>query len=213
MQVTARAIWNICLKPQSHQITRCLSRTTARSSIKIRATHWAHDVAATLNQRQWRWFIVTTTSCAQWESSMHIITTVFINFCLPLPYALIVNRYSIGQARSCTIVKDRPQYRSGKRATSRGNDWAVMQPVVANRATDLEDRRVVVQFVARLDKRRVGLLIHGMHYRTKKTSSLRGGPEGNQRGYHIVSLGEPQSPSWSRLVALLTAPPVVLSWK
>ena len=26
----------------------------------------AHDVVATLNQRQWRWFNVTTTSCVQW---------------------------------------------------------------------------------------------------------------------------------------------------
>ena len=30
-------------------------------------THWAHDVAATLNQRQWCWFKVATTYCAQCE--------------------------------------------------------------------------------------------------------------------------------------------------
>ena len=29
--------------------------------------HWAHDVSATLNQRQWRWFNVAITSCAKWE--------------------------------------------------------------------------------------------------------------------------------------------------
>ena len=29
--------------------------------------HWAHDVIATLNQRQRRWFNVTITSCAQWD--------------------------------------------------------------------------------------------------------------------------------------------------
>ena len=28
-------------------------------------SHWAHDVVATLNQRQWRWFNVATTSCDQ----------------------------------------------------------------------------------------------------------------------------------------------------
>ena len=29
-------------------------------------THRRYDVAATLNQHQWRWFNVTITSCAQW---------------------------------------------------------------------------------------------------------------------------------------------------
>ena len=27
-----------------------------------------HNVVTTLNQRQWRWFNVATTSCAQWAS-------------------------------------------------------------------------------------------------------------------------------------------------
>ena len=31
-------------------------------------SHWGHDVVATLNQRQWRWFNVATTSCPQWVS-------------------------------------------------------------------------------------------------------------------------------------------------
>ena len=30
-------------------------------------THWAHDVVTTLNQRQWRWFNVVTTSCVRWK--------------------------------------------------------------------------------------------------------------------------------------------------
>ena len=28
-------------------------------------SHWAHDVVATLNQRQWRWFNVASTSCVR----------------------------------------------------------------------------------------------------------------------------------------------------
>ena len=41
--------------------------------------------------------------------------------------ALRIDRKSLfdySQACSCTIVKDRTQYWSAKRAASRGNDWA-----------------------------------------------------------------------------------------
>ena len=30
-------------------------------------SYMAHDVAATLNQRHWRWFLVATTSCVRWD--------------------------------------------------------------------------------------------------------------------------------------------------
>ena len=43
-----------------HRMTGvCLPPRTERE----RQTQWAHDVVATLNQRQWRWFNVATTSC------------------------------------------------------------------------------------------------------------------------------------------------------
>ena len=35
--------------------------------IGLPSTHWAHDVAAMLNQRHWRWFNVAITSCAKWS--------------------------------------------------------------------------------------------------------------------------------------------------
>ena len=37
-----------------------------------RPNHWAHDVAATLNQRQWCWYKVAATYCAQWEGLFSI---------------------------------------------------------------------------------------------------------------------------------------------
>ena len=40
-------------------------------------THWAHNVVATLNQRQWRWFNVATTSWAQWAGSCKAVMNIF----------------------------------------------------------------------------------------------------------------------------------------
>ena len=56
-----------------------ITRSYARYIIKIGSdrsvdplpTHWAHDVVATLNQRQWRWFNVATTCCGQWVEPSH----------------------------------------------------------------------------------------------------------------------------------------------
>ena len=38
----------------------------------IISSHWAQDFVATMNQRQWRWFNVATTSCAKWVSLYNI---------------------------------------------------------------------------------------------------------------------------------------------
>ena len=49
----------------------CLSRAGAEPTTALHTKHtiyWAHDVAATLNQRQWRWFNVAATSCAKWDT-------------------------------------------------------------------------------------------------------------------------------------------------
>ena len=43
--------------------------TTGRAIVVESFSHWVHDVVATLNQRQWRWFDVATTSCAQCKLS------------------------------------------------------------------------------------------------------------------------------------------------
>ena len=43
-----------------------LRSSVNKSNQNLNLTHWAHDVFATLNQRQWRWFNAAKTSCAQW---------------------------------------------------------------------------------------------------------------------------------------------------
>ena len=44
---------------RSEPVMKCFNKLLPVSV----GTHWAHDVVATLNQRQWRWFNVATTSC------------------------------------------------------------------------------------------------------------------------------------------------------
>ena len=63
------------------------SETQLRNDVRVEIvsvldqTHWAHDFAATLNQR--RRFNVATTLCAQWEHTLtvRIILTVVNHFC------------------------------------------------------------------------------------------------------------------------------------
>ena len=61
--------------------------------------HWAHDVVATLNQRQWRGFNVATTSCAQCEGLMHCKKMPQISLscsCMPIQEEIVsdVNKQS-----------------------------------------------------------------------------------------------------------------------
>ena len=73
----------IMVNDYSHKCMRCKQCTCARWSLQtlLYHTHWAHDVVTTLNQRQWRWFNVATTSYLQWVSvclrSAHYYTVSF----------------------------------------------------------------------------------------------------------------------------------------
>ena len=66
-----------------YQITYFIYYLIIRTSIeKYKETpiHSAHDVVATLNQRNWRWYNVAITSCAQWDnhpSCMVILERLF----------------------------------------------------------------------------------------------------------------------------------------
>ena len=53
--------------------------------IVIDDSHWAHDVAATLNH--WRWFNVATTSCAQWDAG-------WVSFCTTQPISKLTRLVS-----------------------------------------------------------------------------------------------------------------------
>ena len=73
-----RAIWYavihailiVCTRAQIRNITTASLRiaNVLDSGATSRQSHWAHDVIATLNQPQWRWFNVAITSCAQWDA-------------------------------------------------------------------------------------------------------------------------------------------------
>ena len=52
----------------------------------------AHDVVAPLNQRQWRWSNVATTSCAQWEGQQLVEMKICGFTALTLASAVTLNR-------------------------------------------------------------------------------------------------------------------------
>ena len=47
--------------------------------LKIFSSHWVHDVVSTLNQRQWRWFSVSATSCALWDHTASLGKSCYHN--------------------------------------------------------------------------------------------------------------------------------------
>ena len=56
------------------------------------ATHWAHDVVATMNQRHWRWFNVATTSCVLWVGFLQYLTK---QYTWQLLITIIIQHYHI----------------------------------------------------------------------------------------------------------------------